>query len=422
MKRGVSVLVLGALVGAVGCSSAATSDDVGEVASPVIGGASYGGHPAVLLFNVDGHNDAGNYDYFGTCTATLIAPDVVLTAAHCVEDYAKNHEVGRVSNAQAPNRADASQWTKVASVDIHPAWATQQYINEGHDCAILKLERPLAGVSPIKVYRGTNTARDLAVGNAVKIIGYGNNDGNSGTGAGTKRYLDSSIHDVYDGVIGAGRTGATSCQGDSGGGLLEVIDGVEQVIGVTSFGAPKCIEQGYWTNVSKTCLDLVRKYVPDGDTPPPDPTCSPKCAGKTCGDDGCGGVCGTCASGMACSAAGSCVTIPTPAESCNEKEPNNDSGSTNKLCAAGHFAGATSGTDYDYVGFTVMAGRTYTLAFTSASSNANFVLYKSTASGWSQIGQGPGALSRQTADGGSYVAITWSTNGANATYDLSITK
>ncbi len=32
------------------------------------------------------------------------------------------------------------------------------------------------------------------------------------------------------------------------------------------------------------------------------PTCTPNCSGKQCGDDGCGGVCGTCATGQTCSA------------------------------------------------------------------------------------------------------------------------
>jgi hypothetical protein len=36
-------------------------------------------------------------------------------------------------------------------------------------------------------------------------------------------------------------------------------------------------------------------------------TCVPQCAGKSCGPDGCGGTCGACASGAACNDSGSCV-------------------------------------------------------------------------------------------------------------------
>ncbi len=42
---------------------------------------------------------------------------------------------------------------------------------------------------------------------------------------------------------------------------------------------------------------------PDGDPEP----CVPKCSGKECGDDGCGGVCGTCEEGKHCSAKSKCV-------------------------------------------------------------------------------------------------------------------
>ena len=34
--------------------------------------------------------------------------------------------------------------------------------------------------------------------------------------------------------------------------------------------------------------------------------CTPNCAGKACGDDGCGGSCGTCPAGESCTAAGTC--------------------------------------------------------------------------------------------------------------------
>src|SRR5262249_10498685 len=37
---------------------------------------------------------------------------------------------------------------------------------------------------------------------------------------------------------------------------------------------------------------------------------APSCAGKTCGDNGCGGSCGSCPSGDTCSAAGQCVALP----------------------------------------------------------------------------------------------------------------
>jgi hypothetical protein len=40
--------------------------------------------------------------------------------------------------------------------------------------------------------------------------------------------------------------------------------------------------------------------------------CTPDCAGKDCGDDGCGGSCGTCAGSETCSPAGQCEPSCTP--------------------------------------------------------------------------------------------------------------
>jgi hypothetical protein len=47
-------------------------------------------------------------------------------------------------------------------------------------------------------------------------------------------------------------------------------------------------------------------------------TCVPQCAGKVCGDDGCGGSCGSCSSG-ACNAGGQCAT-PCAHPVCSEGE------------------------------------------------------------------------------------------------------
>lgn len=64
-----------------------------------------------------------------------------------------------------------------------------------------------------------------------------------------------------------------------------------------------------------------------------DGSCTPLCAGKQCGPDGCGGTCGTCPSGQACNAAGQCVGC-TP--SCAGKQCGPDGcGGTCGACPVG---------------------------------------------------------------------------------------
>lgn len=47
--------------------------------------------------------------------------------------------------------------------------------------------------------------------------------------------------------------------------------------------------------------------------PTMDGGCAPECAGRACGDDGCGGTCGACAQGASCTAQGQCVAGCVPA-------------------------------------------------------------------------------------------------------------
>ena len=44
--------------------------------------------------------------------------------------------------------------------------------------------------------------------------------------------------------------------------------------------------------------------------------CTPSCAGRQCGSDGCGGTCGTCGSGKICNSSGQCVSDGSGGDPC----------------------------------------------------------------------------------------------------------
>src|SRR5688572_21377659 len=61
-----------------GCAAETEEEEVAEAESEIIGGSVDRGHPAVghLQFSVNGNG--------ASCTAALVGPKLLLTAAHCV--------------------------------------------------------------------------------------------------------------------------------------------------------------------------------------------------------------------------------------------------------------------------------------------------------------------------------------------------
>jgi hypothetical protein len=73
--------------------------------------------------------------------------------------------------------------------------------------------------------------------------------------------------------------------------------------------------------------------------------CTPKCTGKACGDDGCGGSCGTCGSGETCSPGGVCTTggnCAHPICSTGGKLTSSCDSCTTKICAQDSFCCSSS--------------------------------------------------------------------------------
>ncbi|MEL7254846.1 MAG: trypsin-like serine protease [Pseudomonadota bacterium] len=106
------------------------------------------------------------------CTGALIAPDLVLTAAHCMYDIRTHREVKPSKiEFQAGLYADSA----VAVRRVKKAIINDQYVHHmgrdaqvGHDLAILVLESPISAnvVKPLRTDQRPNK------GDSVMIIGY----------------------------------------------------------------------------------------------------------------------------------------------------------------------------------------------------------------------------------------------------------
>jgi len=102
----------------------------------------------------------------GVCTATLIAPDRLLTAGHCITHVRPGSTVVRIGAPRVDHR--------VAAVARHPrfGYLTDEFPAEPvRDVALVRLAEPVVGVTPLRVSRGT-----IRGGSRVRTFGFGTDD------------------------------------------------------------------------------------------------------------------------------------------------------------------------------------------------------------------------------------------------------
>ncbi len=249
--------LVGAL--ALGCGAApeAASDaqpPVGEAQQPIIGGTVTTGDPAVVaLYGIAPGADKGVL-----CTATIISPTVVLTAAHCVDPSLAG--TGLVYSVLTGNdltdKAHPSPKLAVKETHFDPLFDHNNILS-GHDIAVAILETP----TTIKPIAWNDAPLDATLkGKPARIVGYGLNDGLGQKGAGIKRVASVKLNDFDELLVKTGDLLHTICSGDSGGPVLMNIGGVEKVVGVNSFGIIFCLFSGNSTRVDKYAT-FVKSYL-----------------------------------------------------------------------------------------------------------------------------------------------------------------
>ena len=227
-----------------------------ERQEPILGGTLDEGDPAVGIMLAD--DPSGGW----LCSGTLISPTVYLTAAHCVRP-ATGATTMKVYFGTFYATAPPGDWAPVKEFHYNPQFDINN-LPGGHDCAVLIFQNPVTTTTP-KPYNHTTLSSDW-IGRPARLVGYGLADPVAMTGAGTKRQLTTSVAGFGDAVLSIGRPGYTSCFGDSGGPLFSTVDGVETVIGITSYGGQVCDSVGQSTRVD-LCRTWIDGFLPDS-TPP----------------------------------------------------------------------------------------------------------------------------------------------------------
>jgi MYXO-CTERM domain-containing protein len=257
LHRGVLAAAL-SLAG-IGCAGVVEADveEVERTAAPIVFGREADGTrwPAVgaLLDNANRHSVF--------CSATLVAKDALVGAAHCFDGIAgKAERVSVVLGASDATKTTAEQRRAVAEIIVHPGWrgftgGDPDGLDATNDIAIVKLAAPVEDVAPIPLLSEDALDDALVSGGQVLLVGYGITN-ETGRGAGGRLHEgDALVRRRTPTTLLAGGEGTSdSCRYDSGGPAfadLAPMGGQPALVGITSRewarSKRKCGDGGVYT-------------------------------------------------------------------------------------------------------------------------------------------------------------------------------
>ena len=198
-------------------------------ATAVVGPSSTGGRfaaQAIMVLKTQGGRA-------GFCSGVVVAPDAILTAAHCAGDKAHMRVHFR-------DRAGKPVLIEVADVAVHPGFrANAQKTRERTvDLALIRSARPLPAFF---VAATLDDSGSVALGDTFLIAGYGVARFGAGETSGTLRTGELATRAPLSKVLlwakDTGGSGTGACTGDSGAPIFDATG--SKVIAITAWADGK---------------------------------------------------------------------------------------------------------------------------------------------------------------------------------------